>query len=253
MATETKPSKNWFDQGGRAYARFRPEYPLALASFLADVAPACDCAVDAGCGNGQLTVQLAQFFNKVTGVDPSADQIANVTPHARVRYLCAPAENIPLPDRCADLVTAAQAAHWFDLPRFYDEVRRIARPDSVVALISYGVLQLEPAELDQRFSRFYWQEIGPYWPPERKLVDSGYADIPFPFAEFPAPTFSIERSWKRGDFLGYISTWSAAQRVIQAGREDVLENFAADLSRLWGQEDQERLVRWPINMRLGRI
>jgi SAM-dependent methyltransferase len=209
--------------------------------------------VDVGCGNGQLTVQLAQFFNEVTGLDPSADQIANIAAHERVRYLCAPAENIPLPDRCADLITAAQAAHWFDLPRFYDEVRRIARPGGIVALISYGVLQLEPAELDRRFTRFYWQEIGPYWPPERKLVDSGYADIPFPFIEFSAPAFSIERSWKCGDFLGYISTWSATQRAIEAGREDVLENFAADLSALWGPENQERFVRWPVNMRLGRI
>lgn len=245
--------KNWFDRGGQAYARFRPEYPAALARFLAELSPAREQAVDVGCGNGQLTVQLAAHFGEVVGLDPSADQVANSTAHERTRYICAPAENIPLPDRCVDLVTAAQAAHWFDLPCFYDEVRRIGRKDAVVALISYGVLRLEPAELNKRFSRFYWQEIGPYWPPERKLVDSGYANIAFPFTELPAPEFSIQLTWELGDFLGYISTWSAAQRAIDAGRQDILETFAADLSLLWGPDGCKRPVTWPINMRIGRI
>ena len=90
------------------------------------------------------------------------------------------------------LITAAQAAHWSDLPRFYDEVRRIAEPNAILALISYGVLHLDGA-LGERFEQFYWQEIGPYWPAERKLVDSGYATIDFPFAEFAGPPIAIRR------------------------------------------------------------
>ncbi len=253
MAALEKSRRNWFQGGGRAYAAFRPEYPYALSTYLAEIASGHETAVDVGCGNGQLTVQLAHHFNEVVGLDPSADQIANVVAHEHVRYICAPAEQIPLPNGCTDLITAAQAAHWFDLPRFYDEVRRIGRKDAVVALISYGVLQLGPAELNERFSQFYWQEIGPYWPPERKLVDTGYADIPFPFTELPAPEFSIERAWELGDFLGYISTWSATQRAIEAGREDILETFATDLSRLWGADGRKRPVVWPVNMRLGRV
>lgn len=245
--------KNWFDRGGRAYARFRPEYPAALARFLAQTAPARDRAVDVGCGNGQLTVQLAHHFNEVVGLEPGVDQIANAAARPCIRYVCAPAENIPLPDRCADLITAAQAAHWFDLPRFYDEVRRVGRQKAVVALVSYGVLSLESAELDERFRRFYRQEIGPYWPPERKLVDTGYADLPFPFTELPAPGFSIERTWELGDFLGYISTWSATQRVFEAGRGNILDTFVADLTRLWGPGERKQPVTWPISMRLGRL
>jgi len=246
-----KSNRNWFQRGGRSYASFRPEYPHALSTYLAEVTADRGTAVDVGCGNGQLTIQLASHFSEVIGVDPSADQIANVIPHERVRYIGAPAEDIPLPDGYADLVTAAQAAHWFDLPRFYDEVRRIGREDAIVALISYGVLQLGPAELCERFRHFYRNEIGPYWPPERKLVDTGYADIPFPFTELPAPECRIERFWALGDFLGYVSTWSATQRVLEAGREDILANFAADFSRLWGEGKQP--VVWPINMRLGRV
>jgi SAM-dependent methyltransferase len=241
---------NWFDQGGGNYARYRPDYPDELARFLAGMAPDRRRAVDVGCGNGQFTTQLAAHFDSVTGLDPSADQIANAVPHEKVRYLCAPAEQSGLPDNSAGLITAAQAAHWFDLPRFYAEARRIAMPGAVLALVSYGVPEFE-AELNQRFLIFYRDEIGPYWPAERKLVDSGYAGMDFPFAERACPRLVIERQWSAADFLGYVSTWSATRRAREAGREDLLMRFADDLRALWGA--RARHVIWPINMRLGII
>jgi SAM-dependent methyltransferase len=252
METEAKIQKNWFNQGGPAYARFRPEYPLELARFLAETAPARDRAVDVGCGNGQLTAQLAAHFDEVIGLDPSADQIANASARERVRYIRAPAENIPQPDRSAGLITAAQAAHWFDLPAFYAEARRIAAEGAVIALISYGVLQLHGC-LQDRFSRFYYDEIGPYWPAERKLVDSGYRHIRFPFRECEAPEMAIHRTWELSEFLGYLSTWSAVQRANDAGREDILIDFARDISLLWGGLKKKQPVSWPINMRVGII
>ena len=58
--------------------------------------------------------------------------------HPRVEYRVAPAERSGLPDAAVDLVTLALAAHWFDLPRFYAEVRRVGRPRTAIALISSG-------------------------------------------------------------------------------------------------------------------
>jgi SAM-dependent methyltransferase len=245
-------TRNWFEQGGRAYARFRPEYPQRLASFLAAAAPDHRLAVDVGCGNGQLTQLLAPYFDKVVGLDPSADQIANTIPNERIDYRCAPAEHLPLADASASLITAAQAAHWFDLPAFYGEVRRVAVPGAVVALISYGVLNLEEA-LDARFQKFYWDEIGPYWPAERKLVDSGYATLDFPFAELARPALDIRVEWHLFEFLGYVTTWSAVRSAKEAGRDDLLMAFANDIGAAWGDPDRRRPVRWPINMRIGRV
>ena len=253
MPDEASTSRNWFDQGGKAYSRFRPEYPPELARFLASVSPGTALAVDVGCGNGQLTAGLAAHFDRVVGVDPSADQIANATAHPRVAYVCAPAEDLQtldIADHSVQLITAAQAAHWFDLPRFYEEVRRLAAPRAVLALVSYGVLRLDE-ELDPRFGRFYWSEIGPYWPAERKLVDTGYADLPFPFEEKAPPSLEIRKSWNLEELLGYISTWSAVRSVREAGREDILQGFAADLTAMWGDPAYRREVRWPISMRLG--
>jgi len=252
MPTSTPPARNWFDQGGQAYARFRPEYPPELAACLAAAAPDRHLAVDAGCGNGQLTRLLAPCFELVVGIDPSADQIANAAPHARVDYRCAAAEHMPLPDACTSLVTAAQAAHWFDLPAFYREARRIGRPGAVLALVSYGALALDPA-LDARFQAFYHDEIGPYWPPQRKLVDTGYATIDFPFDELAPPALEIRCAWSLPQFLGYLSTWSAVRGAREAGRDGLLTAFADDLAAAWGDGERKRPIRWPINMRIGRL
>jgi SAM-dependent methyltransferase len=251
MQETTAPGKNWFDQGGKAYARFRPDYPDELSAFLASIAPDNNIALDVGCGSGQFTTQLADHFASVVGLDPSADQIANAAPHERVRYLCAPAEKLPLSDHSVSLITAAQAAHWFDLPAFYEEVRRVSVQGGIVSLISYGVLKLEPA-LDERFRHFYWNEIGPFWPAERRLVDTGYADMHFPFEELPTPSMEIRREWNLAELLGYVSTWSAVRRAREAGREDVLLSFANDLEAIWSAADNKHAIVWPINMRVGR-
>lgn len=252
MPTEAKSSENWFDRGGQAYARFRPKYPPDLARFLASIAPSRERAVDVGCGNGQLTAQLAAYFDDVVGLDPSANQIANAPAQERVRYLCAPAEKIPLPNASTNLITVAQAAQWFQLPAFYAEARRIALPNAVIALISYGVLQLND-QLQERFNQFYYAEVGPYWPAERKRVDAGYRDIDFPFEERIAPKMDIRATCDLKDFLGYVSTWSAVQRAKKSGRQDILADFARDISELWGDPTTRQPASWPINMRIGTL
>ena len=122
----------------------------------------------------------------------------------------------------------------------------------MVALISYGVLVLEGA-LGARFQRFYSAEIGPFWPPERKLVDNGYAGIDFPFAECPPPELAIVQSWNLGQFLGYVGTWSAVKKARQLGQEARLAAFADDIAALWGDPAGQRRVTWPLHMRLGQV
>lgn len=249
--TGSAGGRNWFEQGGQAYARFRPEYPAELAAYLAACAGDRQLAVDVGCGNGQLTAQLAGHFEQVVGLDPSADQLAHATPRDNVDYRCAAAERLPLDAGSASLISAAQAAHWFDLPAFYAEVRRIARPGAVLALVSYGVLQLEQG-LDARFQHFYGEEIGRYWPAERQLVDSGYATLDFPFEALTPPPLAIRLEWDLAQFLGYLATWSAVRHAREAGQVAILQRFAGELAELWGEPAAQRSISWPINMRIGR-
>ena len=106
-------------------------------------------------------------------------------------------------------------------------MRRVAAPDAILALVSYGVLRLG-GELGARFEQFSWHEIGPYWPAERKLVDSGYSTIDFPFTELQGPPIAIELEWRLEEFLGYISTWSAARSAKGAARVDLVIGGRAD-------------------------
>lgn len=252
MTPRSARERNWFDAGGSAYARFRPAYPADLVAYLSGLAATHDLAVDVGCGNGQLTAQLADTFTNVLGVDPSQEQLASAMPHPRVRYVRADAEALPVADGAAALVTSAQAAHWFDLPAFFDQVRRIGAPGAVLALITYGKQRLD-ADLDGRFQRFYREEIGPFWPPERRLVDEGYRTLAFPFAEIDTPSFEMRAHFDLTTLLGYLSTWSASRHARDAGRADILDRFAIDITELWGDPSRERLVRWPISLRVAPV
>ncbi|WP_309081533.1 class I SAM-dependent methyltransferase [Zhihengliuella sp.] len=261
--------RNWFETGGEAYAAYRPEYPQALADWLAestaDAGGARELAVDVGCGSGQLTALLAERFERVIGVDPSSGQIASARRREGVEYRVGPAEALPVPDGAAGLITAAQAAHWFDLDRFYAEARRIAAPGALVALIGYGLMRFDhdgddPAAPDaverrlaERFDRFYAEEMGPYWPPERRIVEAGYTTVDFPFQEIDGPRLRIELRVALDAFLGYLSTWSAVARAREAGEEDLLAAFRGELAELWGERARTRPISWPLHLRVGSV
>jgi len=204
--------KDHFSTRSAEYAAYRPTYPRALVDFLADAAPDTELALDCGCGTGQLSVLLCGRFARVVATDASEKQIENAEPHARVAYRVAPAEASGLGDASADLVVAAQAAHWFDLPAFYAEARRVARPRGLVALVTYGIIEMDEP-VDAVVKHFYWNVIGPYWPPERRHVEEGYRSFDFPFVEFAAPPLAIEAAWTLDAFSGYVDTWSAVKAV----------------------------------------
>jgi len=235
-----------------AYAAHRPSYPAALVDFLAQLAPAGRLAWDAGCGSGQLSLLLAGPFERVVATDASPEQIARAAPHPRVEYRCAAAGVSGLLDSVVDLATAAQAAHWFDLPAYYAEVRRVARRSGIVALISYGIVTAG-ADLDAVIQPFYRGVLAGYWPPERRHVDDGYRSLPFPFEELDAPAFEIRLDWRLEDLVGYIGTWSAVWALQQAEGEGPFATFKRELAEAWGPATAIRTVRWPLALRVGRV
>lgn len=244
--------KDHFSQKSATYAARRPTYPSALIDYLADLAPGTVLALDTGCGTGQLSTLLARRFDRVIATDASAAQVASAEPASGVEYRVAPAEASGLEPGSVDLVTVAQAAHWFDLDPFYAEVRRVARPGGVVALITYGVLAIDE-RIDPVFGDFYRNVVGPYWPPERRHVEEGYRTLPFPFAETSAPPLAIDVAWDLDGLVGYIDTWSAVRRAERAlGRSPVPAARAA-LARVWGEPGTRRTVRFPLSLRVGRV
>lgn len=233
-----------------AYARFRPHYPEALFDFLARESPTQQEAWDAGTGTGQAAVGLARVFDHVTATDASASQIERATPHGRVSYRVAQAEDSGLDDDSTDLISAAQSVHWFNHPRFWNEASRVLRPRGIVAVWSYILFEITP-EIDEIVRGFYSGIVGPFWPPERGLVEQRYQTIEFPFAEFEAPDFAIEQFMTLDDVAGYIRTWSATRGFMKHHKADPVDDLVKQLTRAW-RSPQPRLARWPIAMRVGR-
>lgn len=233
------------------YAAFRPSYPAALFDALADIAPAHALAWDCGAGTGQASVELAHRFASVVATDASASQIAQAVPHARVTYRAAPAQDSALADASVGLITVAQAVHWFDVDAFHAEAQRVLVPHGVIAEWSYGLLEVPSAPLVTNLVNALDAEVGPWWPPERKHVDNGYADLAFPFERMDIGAFSMDADWSPEQLLGYLSTWSAVSRFKADKGSDPLEAFAAALPAAWGKSPLHR-IHWPLTLRVGR-
>ena len=232
------------------YAKFRPGYPEALFDWIAAQTPGHELAWDCGCGNGQASVPLAARYRRVAATDFSAEQIAQATPHPKVDYRAAPAEASGLADHCSDLVTVAQALHWFDFDKFYAEVRRVVKPGGAIVAWTYQLLRGEP-EINALLDDFYTTTLGPHWPPERKWVDLAYRGMPFPFEKIAAPEFEIRLQWSLDDLIAYVGTWSATRRFLKAEDRDPMPTLRERLAPVWGVGERE--IVWPIVLKAGRV
>ena len=241
--------KDHFSKQAADYAKFRPRYPKELFRWLASVAPSTGLAWDCATGSGQAAVELAEVFDRVIATDASEKQITNAESHPRVEYRVAPAEESGIESNTVDLITVAQALHWFDLERFYAEARRVLRPGGTLAATAYKLATITP-EIDVIVNRYYSDIVGPYWPAERVLVER-FEDLPFAFPEMEAPRFAMVADWKVEQLLGYLRTWSATQRFMAAEMRDPLEEIEGELRKAW--EDKARRVVWPLAVRVGKL
>ncbi|MEO8432733.1 MAG: class I SAM-dependent methyltransferase [Acidobacteriota bacterium] len=233
------------------YARYRPDYPKELFGHLSGLSPSRQRAWDCATGNGQAALALAEVFEEVVATDASSRQLEAAAPDPRIRYAVAPAEDSGLPAGSVDLVTVAQALHWFDRLRFWEEARRVLRPRGVIAVWAYDLLRVTE-EIDATVLRLYRDVVGAYWPPGRTLVEAGYRKLEFPFEEIEAPPFEMEKSWTLPELVGYLRTWSATRRFVASRREDPIRVVAEDLERAWGDPRAARTVRWDLDLRVGR-
>lgn len=239
-----------FSRAASAYATFRPRYPAALFEWIGTIAPSRELAWDCGTGNGQAASALKAHFREVVASDPSEAQLGRAPSHDSVHYVAMTAEHVALSSHSVDVVTVAQALHWFDVERFNAEVRRVLVPGGAIVVWSYPLLRIDD-ELDAAVRRFYDGGIGAYWPPERALVDAGYAGIAFPFREIAAPSFTMEVDWTLAQFAGYVETWSAVGRYRKALGKNPVPGFIEGLRDQWGPEGISRRVRWPLVLRAG--
>jgi SAM-dependent methyltransferase len=234
------------------YARARPGYPDQLFDYLAGAVPARDLAWDCGTGNGQAARGLARHFARVHATDASAEQLRQAQPHPRVNYHREAAERVSLGDASVDLVTSAVAVHWFDLDRFYPEVRRVLKPGGVVAVWTYHLPHVSAA-VDGVVSYYYSTLLAGHWPELMRYVDQRYATLPFPFDELQPPPFTMGTSWTAGQLAAFLASWSAVPRYQAANGRHPVDEIWEELLAAWGGDGTAREVRWDLHVRVGRV
>jgi len=242
--------KDLFSGQPDAYARFRPTYPAAAFAWLAEQTPGTKLAVDVGTGNGQAALGLAEHFERVIGFDPSEAQLQNVRAHPRVEYRQSRAEQLAVEDASSDALFVAQALHWFQHDAFFREVRRVLVPGGVLAVSCYELSEITP-EIDAVVMELYRGYLGAFWEPERRMVETRYRTVDFPFPELTAPFFAMRAMWSVDDMIGYLGTWSPLKRFRNERGFDPLEAIVPKLRAAWGDTPQREVV-WPFTVRAFR-
>lgn len=232
------------------YAQYRIDYPAELYDFILARVPARQTAWDCATGNGQVAVALADAFARVEATDISENQLAQATLHPNIHYQVGPAERTAFPNGHFDLVTVAQALHWFDADAFHAEVKRVAKPGAVIAEWGYGLNKVDEA-VDGLVLDFYRNRVGPYWDMRRRLIDEQYATLPFPFADVQQANFVVRRIWTLERFLNYLRTWSSVQKYKFENGDDPVSALGDALLPIWGEGEKE--VCFPVFLRAGIV
>jgi len=241
-----------FSKHASIYAKFRPSYPYELYNYLHSLTTQHTLAWDCGTGNGQSAIHLADFYDQVFATDPSESQLKNAFAHDRVMYKVEKAEETSLADQSVNLITVAQAVHWFDFDVFYQQVNRVLKPDGIIAVWAYGVPNITP-EIDKITQHFHDHVVGEFWQKENKLIQRGYLTIPFPFKEIEPPEFQINTKFKLQDLLGHLLSWSATQRYIKQHQVDPLLAVQQEFEKHWKNPAEAKSVSWKIMLRVGKV
>jgi SAM-dependent methyltransferase len=245
--------KDNFSGHAQTYAQYRPSYPYELGKQLAALAPATELVWDCATGNGQMATVLADHFKKVVATDLSAAQLDHAIKLHNIEYRCEPSHTSSLANHSADAVVVAQAVHWFPFDAFYNEVLRVVRPGGLVALLGYPLLEPMHPAVQNALLHFYEITVGPYWDPERRLLDDEYTAIPFPFEEIPFEPVYMRYNWDLPTIVGYLNSWSAVQHYIKQHGLNPVDAFEHELEMVWPKNQEKIGVLFKIVGRLGRV
>ncbi|CAO2822316.1 unnamed protein product [Amaranthus hypochondriacus] len=257
-----KPSYN-----ASQYSGGRPSYPPQLFDFIASHTPAHFLAWDVGTGTGQAIPSLAERFKNVVGTDVHATQLDCAPKLPNVKYYETPrvlsfgdVEQKIAPESSIDLITVAQAMHWFDLTKFYEVVKwALKKPNGVIAAWCYTTPEVNE-EVDAVFWPFYKGFAGPGWHETTSAVDDKYRSIDFPFEPVDGLShtgpfeFKAEKIMILEDFFAYIRSWSAYNAAKERGEEKLTDELIEKFKQAWLNDGKnEKFVNFPIYLRMGKV
>lgn len=241
-----------FGEQSANYLQFRPDYPQALYTYLIQLVKERECAWDCGTGNGQAAVKLAEYFNTVIATDINQEQLNAAINKNNIHYLCCAAEKTDIASASVDLITVAQALHWFNLEKFYQEVRRVSKPQGMIAAWCYALGKLNH-KMDALITTLYSDILNHYWPKERRYIDEEYQTLFFPFEKKATPQFHIEKAMDFNQLIGYLNTWSAVKEYQKINQANPIDIIYSDLQKTWGNATAQHTMHWPIYLLVGKV
>jgi SAM-dependent methyltransferase len=244
--------KDHFSKQSDLYVKYRPLYPKELYAYLSSLTEKHELAWDCGTGNGQATIGLTDFYTKIFATDPSEAQISNAIQHPKIKYKIQKAETTSLAPHSVDLLTIANALHWFDLEMFYKEVSRTLKPGGIIAAWAYRLPHVT-SEIDALIEDLHNITLHDYWLAENRLVEQEYKTIPFPFESIQSPDFFYEKEIDLSGLIGYLNTWSATQRYIEKNKVNPITIQEPKLESLWKEAALKKTIRWNLTLKVGRV
>lgn len=246
-------AKDLFSLQAADYAKYRPTYPSSLFTYLTNLSPHRKVAWDCATGNGQSAYELAKFFQTVYATDLSQKQIQQAKKHPQIRYSQGRAEQSGLPPGSIDLITVAQAFHWFDHRLFYKEARRVIRPEGGLLAVWMYEQTVINQKLDEVLGDFHKEVVGKFGENELKTFKANFQKMSMPFQEITPPSFEMNQAWRLEQLKGYLFTWSATQTAIRKTGKNPVEEFSSRIDAAWGDPRASLSVRWPVVLRVGRL
>lgn len=242
--------KDNFSKHSDIYLKYRPIYPKELFEYLNSLTSEHTLAWDCGTGNGQSAINLTEYYEKVYATDPSEQQIKNAIANEQIIYKVEKAEQTALHNKSVDLITVAQAVHWFEFDQFYAEVRRVLKDNGVIAIWAYGVPGVSIL-LDSIIQDFHDNVVGEFWQPENRMIDQEYTTLPFPFQEISTPVFKIQKDLTLQELSGHFRSWSATQKFIDKYGKNPIEELEKNLSECW-MSGEKKEITWKLILKVGR-
>lgn len=230
----------------------RPTYPEKVFEFLRNESSRHDIAWDCGCGGGQATFSLAKYFSRVIATDVSSQQLKSASGNPRVKFRQRPAESSGLDNSSIDLVTSFMAAHWFNLPRFFDEAKRVGKPSALIAIFAYAEPFVEDDAMNRLLKEFS-SRIHPFGGPNIQMMRDGYRNLFFPFErEISVPPMYLTSRMTMSNFIRYMRSRASVMDYTKNVDAMAVYNLQYSLGKYWN-DTQIIEVRWPLFGRVAKM
>lgn len=249
-APQEKTFSTYNADQGKHYAQARPDYHPSVYEYIVAQHKATggqfDTLVDLGSGPGNVARALAPHFTHAFGVDPAPGMVATArelggtsASGEAIQYGQGSANDfgttgdVVLPDGTVDLVSAGNAAHWFDMQRFWQRAAAVLKPGGSVVIWTTGDLRVHPdspaAEaVQEAMDTFQTRDLEPYMNEGNRVVRNKYLDLLLPWTVPEPVTAFPEAEFTRRD-------WTISERFMNVGSEtavnmDLLEKVMSTSS-----------------------